>query len=81
MRIHIKCFAKVREIVGKSALAVDLPAGGTVRDVMPRLDLDPSVQADIESSVMFAVNHHYVEPSYLLQDGDELAIIPPVSGG
>lgn len=81
MKIRIKCFAKVREIIEKSDFDLDISGASTVQSALGCLEVDPSQLRDIQDSAMFAVNHKYVQLDYPLSDGDELAIIPPVSGG
>ena len=81
MKINVKCFAKVREILGRADIELDIPAFAIVEDALGNLGLEESNLKDIKVSAMFAVNHKYVQLSHPLQDGDELAIIPPVSGG
>jgi molybdopterin converting factor subunit 1 len=81
MRVHVRCFASVREIVGGADLHVELPDGGTlaelfdqIRRQFPRLD-------GLAGALLFSVNHEYAPPDRRLSPGDEVALIPPVSGG
>lgn len=76
MRVAIRLFAGLREHAGWRAKDVELPDGATVGDVFGALDL-----GDEPPGLLFAVNHAYVERDAVLADGDELALIPPVSGG
>ena len=81
MRIRTRLFASFREAVGRGELSLDTPDGATVRQAVEQLrasypDLGPVVQ-----QAMLAVNQEYVGPDFRLHDGDELALIPPVSGG
>ena len=81
MQIRVKLFAILRELAGAAELAVDLPPGETVeaaaRAVGRRL---PAVEPFLPR-VAYAVNESYAKPDVVLNDGDELALIPPVSGG
>ena len=81
MRIRVRCFAAVREIVGAGELVLDLPEGSTltqlvdhVRGQFPRLE-------GLASSLLFSVNREYAPFDKKLAPGDEVALIPPVSGG
>jgi molybdopterin converting factor subunit 1 len=80
MRITVRCFAAAREIVGGATLPLDLPDQATVGDAWAQLgDRYPSLKGfDLRG---LAVNRDYVEPDHRLSEGDELAVIPPVSGG
>jgi molybdopterin synthase catalytic subunit/molybdopterin converting factor small subunit len=72
--ITIRLFAGLRERAGTGRL--ELANIATVADVWPALDL-----GDEPGGLLYAVNRMYVERSHALHDGDEVAVIPPVSGG
>lgn len=76
MRIEVRLFAGLREQAGTRARTLDLSEGATVDDVWPALALGPE-----PPGLMIAVNREYAERDRLLVDGDEVALIPPVSGG
>jgi MoaE-MoaD fusion protein len=75
MRVTVRLFAGLRERAGRSRL--DLDDVARVEDVWPALGLG----GDVPPGVLYAVNRKYVEPGHELTDGDEVALIPPVSGG
>lgn len=79
MKVRVLLFAYLRERHGASQVTVDVADGATVADVWTelssRLNLSP------RERIRVAVNEAYVDNSYRLQDNDELALIPPVSGG
>ena len=81
MRIKALFFASSRDIVGSRMLEVDLPAGSTVADLKNRLVKDYAGLRHISSSLSAAVNADYVDDSTRLEEDDEVALIPPVSGG
>ncbi len=74
MRVTVRLFAGLRERAGQSRLELENVA--RVADVWPRLEL-----GDEPPGLMYAVNREYVDPEQALADGDEVALIPPVSGG
>jgi molybdopterin synthase catalytic subunit len=77
MHVRVRLFAALRELAGVSQREVELPEGATVADVwasLPELGAEPP-------GVLYALNREYVAPERELADGDELALIPPVSGG
>jgi molybdopterin converting factor subunit 1 len=81
VRVRIRLFAAFREAVGQSELTRDVPAGVTASQVVAQLHAEfPSLGPAVENA-MLAVNQDYVSPDVHLHDGDELALIPPVSGG
>jgi len=70
-----------REAAGRRELRVELPAGAVVEDAWAAAVREVPALAPGRSSVRFAVNGDYADPTRSLADGDELACIPPVSGG
>jgi molybdopterin converting factor subunit 1 len=81
MRARLLFFAGAREAMGRSELDLELPAGATVGDVLERLRAENPRFAALPPSMMVSVNLEYRAPEYVLVDGDEMAFIPPVSGG
>ncbi|HET6869281.1 MAG TPA: molybdenum cofactor biosynthesis protein MoaE [Solirubrobacteraceae bacterium] len=76
MQIRVRLFAGLRERAGATELELELPEGAVVADALERMrDLTNGV------SVVMAVNHEYADPGSALESGDEVALIPPVSGG
>ncbi|MGC4105194.1 MAG: molybdopterin converting factor subunit 1 [Thermomicrobiales bacterium] len=74
-------FAMMRELLGSSGETLTLPAGSTAKDAFAALVERHPRLAGMERAVMLMVNETYVRGTRVLQDGDELAFIPPVSGG
>jgi molybdopterin synthase catalytic subunit len=74
VRVTVRVFAGVRERAGQSRL--ELEDVERVEDVWPKLGL-----GDEPPGLLYAVNREYVERDHALADGDEVALIPPVSGG
>jgi molybdopterin converting factor subunit 1 len=81
MRINLRFFASLRERLKKSEEVREVPAGATVATVWELLKEEHPELAAVEKSMAFAVAHEYVDKAHPLQDNDELAFIPPVSGG
>jgi molybdopterin synthase catalytic subunit/molybdopterin converting factor small subunit len=76
VRVRVRLFAGLRERAGTGSLEIDVPDGATVADVWPVLEL-----GDEPAGLLYARNRAYVEPGEELQADDEVAVIPPVSGG
>ncbi len=81
MRIHVKLFAILRERAGVSELDIELRPGSTVVDAADALLQQFPHFSSFLPRVAYAVNQAYVKAHTALNDGDELALIPPVSGG
>lgn len=75
----VRLFASYREAVGASRIELELPAGATAADAVRVVLGDHPLLA--AGHTMLARNREYVDPTAGLADGDELALIPPVSGG
>src|SRR5205809_4766214 len=73
MRVHVRLFAGLRERAGWSSREIE---ASTVAEVWPRLG-----RAEEPAALAAAVNREYAERDRELRDGDEVALIPPVSGG
>ena len=76
MKVAVRLFAGLRELAGTRALELDLPSGAVAADVWPALDL-----GDEPAGLLVAVNKSYADRGTVLAEGDEVALIPPVSGG
>jgi MoaE-MoaD fusion protein len=81
MKIHMRLFASAREVVGKQEVIVDVPEGVTAADLLIQLVAQYPDLRRQAPSLRLAVNHEYVEGGRRLAEGDEVALIPPVSGG
>jgi MoaE-MoaD fusion protein len=79
--VDIRFFAIIREIVGRSAERRQLPEGTTTGDVFDELTREHPRLERMRPVTMLMVNKAYVTHDHELHDGDELALIPPVSGG
>ncbi len=81
MRGTIKLFALLREAVGRSEIEWEMADGATVGSLMVHLkDTLPGFD-EWADRVWIAVNQRYATSQTLLQEGDEVALFPPVSGG
>jgi MoaE-MoaD fusion protein len=76
VQVNVRLFAGLRERAGAGQRELELPEGAEVADVWPALQL-----GDEPAGLLYAVNMAYAERGQPLADGDEVALIPPVSGG
>jgi molybdopterin converting factor subunit 1 len=77
----ILLFASARDLAGCDSLRLELPAGSTVADLASSLVARLPALATLLPKCRIAVNHEFANPGQVLNLGDELAVIPPVSGG
>ena len=81
LHIRVRLFAMQREVAGTRELAVEVPAPARVDDAWAAVVAHVPALAPGRATVRFAVNGRYVPADTTLADGDEVACIPPVSGG
>jgi molybdopterin synthase catalytic subunit len=81
IRVHVRLFAVQRELAGTREVPLELPDGADVEAAWAALVARHPVLAPGRASVRFARNGDYADPTTALADGDEVAMIPPVSGG
>lgn len=81
MRVTVRLFARLRDIAGAAELARDIAPGSTIGSVWQQLASEYPGLAPYERSVSSAVNADYTRMETPLSDGDEIAFLPPVSGG
>jgi molybdopterin synthase catalytic subunit len=74
MVVSVRLFAGLRERAGSGRIDVELPEGATVRDLLAAMELAPR-------SCVAAINREYAAPDARIAPGDEVALVPPVSGG
>jgi sulfur-carrier protein len=81
MNIKLKLFSIAKDLAGFEERVLHLQEGASAEAVLDELELLDPRFSDLCSSVRVAVNYTYVTNDHLLHDGDEVAVIPPVSGG
>jgi MoaE-MoaD fusion protein len=81
MRVRVLFFGMLKDLAGKAEDSIDLPDGSHVRDVLVRYEAKIPRLKESLPSVAIAVNQQYAGADTVLHDGDEVALLPPVSGG
>ena len=79
--IRILLFAAVRERLSADELSLELAPGTTAADLLARVAHEHPRAAPLLAAVRVAANQEFVQGSYVLRETDEIALIPPVSGG
>ncbi len=77
MTITVKFFASLREQIGQSETNIETAKPLTAAQIWAQI----CNNAPLPAHVLIAINLEYTEPNALVQDGDELAFFPPVTGG
>lgn len=81
MSCKIRFFAGVAEATGHRDYTLELPEGATIADLLDKLQSEFPQAADLLAKSFFSINQEYVDASAVVSNGDEIAVIPPVSGG
>jgi molybdopterin synthase catalytic subunit len=81
MKVSLRLFAGLRELVGERQISLELADSATIADLRQRLAADYPAVGPLLPNVAFAVDDEYVTLDERLRDGVEVALIPPVSGG
>lgn len=81
MKVRVRVFAALREILSKDEVEVELSEGTTVEGLWEQLVADDDRLTPFTKSINFALNHEFVGKETELSPDDEIAFLPPVSGG
>ncbi len=81
MRVTIRLFARLRDLAGTGELVRDVAGPATVQTVWTSLVSEMPSLGEYEKAMSVAVNAEYARMGATLQEGDEVAFLPPVSGG
>ena len=81
MELNVRFFALYRERAKRNTFPVELPEGATVADLTSEVRRHFPMLAPPEVRIVVAVNAEYAEPELVLRHGDDVCLIPPVSGG
>jgi len=81
MRVTIRLFARLRDLAGSGELTREIPEPATVQTVWRLLTTEIPSLGEYERTLSVAINAEYSRMAAAVQDGDEVAFLPPVSGG
>jgi molybdopterin synthase sulfur carrier subunit len=79
LTVRVRLFAGLREAMGWAEQRLTTTVGSTPAALWPTLD--PAGDPHLPAGVRVAINRQFVDPATPLADGDELAFLPPISGG
>jgi sulfur-carrier protein len=81
MRVTVRLFARLRDLAGSGELVREVPAPATIDGVWRGLVAEMPALGEYERTMSVALNADYSRMSAAVKDGDEVAFLPPVSGG
>jgi molybdopterin converting factor small subunit len=81
MKVRAEFYSRLKEIIDASALELSVPENSTVNDLFEQLKENYPQMRDFEKSVLFGIGVEFVNRNQPLNEGDTIAIMPPVQGG
>jgi len=81
MQVCVLYFGVLKDVCGTDRTSIELDEGSTVASLVDRVLSQTTGNPGLWESIAVAVNQEYVRNTVILQDGDEVALLPPVSGG
>ena len=81
IQVQVMFFHVLRDLVGREKEKMQIESGTTVSDLLMDLYAEHPQLDELDQTVMLAVNQEYSKRSRVLEDGDEVALLPPVGGG
>jgi molybdopterin converting factor subunit 1 len=81
VRVTVRLFARLRELAGRESWDIEMPAGATAADAWAVIAADTPSLAPFDRAISVAVNASFARMSRPLAEGDDVAFLPPVSGG
>lgn len=81
MNVRVQFYAQLRDVAGKSDFTVDIPANGTVSDLLQELyQKNPSLRSH-DKTILVGAGLEFVGRDYIIKPNDTISIMPPVQGG
>jgi len=81
MKVHVQFFSRLRDLAGTSETEIELPRGSTAANLLEHLYLQTPALRNWDNSILVAAGVEFVGRDYVLQQGDQISIMPPVQGG
>ncbi len=81
MQVTVLFFGMLKELAGAERRTLEIPLGTSVGELVGLCAAQASKQSEVWTSLAVAVNQEYASRATVLAEGDEVALLPPVSGG
>jgi molybdopterin converting factor subunit 1 len=81
VKVRLRFFAVLKEVAGQDEMEKDVPDGTTARGLLDMMVTEFPKLGRYADVTQVAVNHELVDPEYKVEPEDEIAFLPPVSGG
>jgi MoaD family protein len=81
MKLHVRFYSQLRDLVGRPELDLDLAEGTAVSELLEQLYAEAPALRSHDKSILVGAGVEFVDRNYKLRAGDEISIMPPVQGG
>jgi MoaD family protein len=81
MNVRVQFYAQLRELVGIREFEIEVPQGATVRELLQKIYTQKPALRPYDKTILIGAGLEFVDRSYTLNPGEEIAIMPPVQGG
>ena len=81
MKVHVQFFSRLRDLVGRPEMDLDVPVEGTAADLLEFLYSRAPALREWDKSILVASGVEFVGRDYILKADDQISIMPPVQGG
>jgi molybdopterin converting factor small subunit len=81
VKVHVQFFSRLRDLAGRSEMELDVPAEGTVADLLELLYSRTPALREWDKSILVASGVEFVGRDYVLKPDEQISIMPPVQGG
>lgn len=81
MKVHVQFFSRLRDLVGASEMDLEVPETTTAGDLLGIVYARTPTLRDWDKSILVAAGVEFIDRDYVLQPGDQIAVMPPVQGG
>lgn len=81
MKVHVQFYAQLRDLLGTSQFDVDLAEGSTTGDLLEHVYAKKPALRQHDKSLLLGSGVEFVDRTYVLKEGEEISIMPPVQGG
>ena len=81
MKVHVQFFSRLRDLIGKAEIDLEVPEGTTAADLLEIIYGRTPALRDWDKSILVAAGVEFVQRDYALKAGDRISVMPPVQGG
>jgi molybdopterin converting factor small subunit len=81
VEVRVRFFSHLRDVASAGELSLQVPRGTTVSDLLQRIYAEKTALRTADKTILVAAGVEFVDRDYVIREGDEVSIMPPVQGG